>query len=206
MAALCGLQAQSPASPYIALWNRIAGFDPAELDRAIADHRIVKATLMRLTLHAVTADDYPAFYRAMVDDMRRSRVFDSRFTDGGVAVAEAEALLPSSRRTQRSAAATPNSRRSSPNADCPAATSGSRCADTDRSGMRRRAARGRSTIGRPSSARGRRPRGDARRRWRSCCAVTWRPSARPPAADFNQFTSCTSRRSRPRWRCWPTSW
>jgi hypothetical protein len=94
VAALCGLQAQSPASPYIALWNRIAGFDPAELDRAIANHRIVKATLIRLTLHAVTADDYPIFYRAMVDDMRRSRVFDSRFTDGGVAVAEAEALLP----------------------------------------------------------------------------------------------------------------
>ena len=94
MAALCGLQAQSPASPYIALWNRIAGFDPAELDRALADHRIVKATLMRMTLHAVTAADYPAFHRAMVDLMRRARVFDRRFTDAGIAVADAEALIP----------------------------------------------------------------------------------------------------------------
>jgi Winged helix DNA-binding domain len=90
--AVCGLQAQSPASPYLALWNRVARFDAAELDRAIADHRIVKATLMRMTLHAVAADDYPAFHRAMVDLMRRARVFDRRFTAG--AVAEAEAVIP----------------------------------------------------------------------------------------------------------------
>ena len=92
--AVCGLQAQSPASPYLGLWNRVARFDAAELDRAIADHRIVKATLMRMTLHAVAADDYPAFHRAMVDLMRRARVFDRRFTAGGIAVAEAEAVIP----------------------------------------------------------------------------------------------------------------
>jgi len=32
-----GLQAQSAASPYIGLWNRVAGFDPAELDGASVD-------------------------------------------------------------------------------------------------------------------------------------------------------------------------
>ena len=94
VADVCGLQAQSPASPYIALWNRVAGFEASDLDAAIAKHRIVKATLMRMTLHAVTAADYPAFHRAMVDDMRRSRVFDRRFTDAGIAVADAEALIP----------------------------------------------------------------------------------------------------------------
>ncbi|HEX5578292.1 MAG TPA: winged helix DNA-binding domain-containing protein [Candidatus Limnocylindria bacterium] len=94
VAALCGLQAQSPASPYIALWNRVRRFRADELDRAIAEHRIVKATLIRLTLHAVAVDDYPVFYRAMVDDMRRARVFDRRFTDAGVSAADAEALLP----------------------------------------------------------------------------------------------------------------
>ena len=94
VAALCGLQAQSPASPYLALWNRVRGFHADELDRAIAAHRIVKATLIRLTLHAVTVDDYPVFHRAMLDDMRRARVFDRRFTDAGVSVADAEALIP----------------------------------------------------------------------------------------------------------------
>jgi len=92
--AVCGLQAQSPASPYLALWNRVARFNAAELDRAYASHAVVKATLMRMTLHAVAAEDYPAFHRAMVDLMRRARVFDRRFTAGGIAVAEAEAVIP----------------------------------------------------------------------------------------------------------------
>jgi hypothetical protein len=94
VAALCGLQAQSPASPYIALWSRLRGFDAAELDRAYAKHWVVKATLMRMTLHAVTAEDYPAFHRAMEYDMRRSRVFDRRFTDGGMTAEEVDALIP----------------------------------------------------------------------------------------------------------------
>lgn len=59
------LQAQMPPSPYVALWNRIEGFEPGELDREFAGHGIVKATLMRITLHAVHADDYPCFREAM---------------------------------------------------------------------------------------------------------------------------------------------
>ncbi|HEX6508494.1 MAG TPA: crosslink repair DNA glycosylase YcaQ family protein, partial [Chloroflexota bacterium] len=45
------LQAQHAASPYLALWNRLTDFDPAELDTAFAGHEVVKATLMRVTLH-----------------------------------------------------------------------------------------------------------------------------------------------------------
>lgn len=53
-----GLQAQEPASPSIALWSRLAEFDPAALDRAFQRRLVVKATLMRSTLHVVTRDDY----------------------------------------------------------------------------------------------------------------------------------------------------
>ncbi|HEX2220952.1 MAG TPA: winged helix DNA-binding domain-containing protein [Candidatus Limnocylindria bacterium] len=91
--AVCALQAQSAASPYIALWNRVAGFDPAEMDRAFGEHSIVKATLMRITLHAVAADDYPAFHRAMVYSLRRSRLGDDRFIRAGLSIADAEALV-----------------------------------------------------------------------------------------------------------------
>ena len=91
---VCALQAQSAASPYIALWNRVAGFDPADLDRAYADQRVVKATLMRMTLHAVAAEDYPAFHDAMVPDLRRSRLLDRRFTGIGLSMADVDALVP----------------------------------------------------------------------------------------------------------------
>ena len=59
------LQAQEPAAPYLALWNRIEGFDPSELDRAWADGTIVKASLFRFTLHAVVAADIPWARAAM---------------------------------------------------------------------------------------------------------------------------------------------
>ena len=67
---IVAIQAQEPPSPFIALWNRIDGFDPADLDRALAAQRIVKAQLMRITLHAVAADDYPAIHEAMQRTLR----------------------------------------------------------------------------------------------------------------------------------------
>ncbi|MFJ2669532.1 winged helix DNA-binding domain-containing protein [Streptomyces sp. NPDC087525] len=87
------LQAQQPASPYIALWNRLSGFDPAGLDTALAGRRAVKATLMRLTLHAVHAEDYRAFREAMEPTLRGSRLGDSRFTASGLTVDTTTALV-----------------------------------------------------------------------------------------------------------------
>ncbi|GIJ66797.1 winged helix DNA-binding domain-containing protein [Virgisporangium ochraceum] len=87
------LQAQEPASPYLALWNRVTGFDPADLDAAFADGTVVKATLMRVTLHAVHAGDYPAFHNAMVPVLRGPRLGDRRFTDSGLSTADADDLL-----------------------------------------------------------------------------------------------------------------
>jgi hypothetical protein len=91
---ITALQAQEPASPYLALWNRLSGFDPAELDRAFADHSVVKGTLMRITLHAVEAADYPAFHEAMQPSLRAARLNDRRFTGTGLSTDDALALLP----------------------------------------------------------------------------------------------------------------
>ena len=91
---IVAVQAQQAASPYLALWSRVASFDPAELEVAFADHAIVKAPLMRITLHAVHADDYPAFHGAMVWSLRASRLNDARFRGTGLTVADADALLP----------------------------------------------------------------------------------------------------------------
>ena len=91
---LVALQAQSPASPYLALWNRLADFDPTDLDQAFIDHTVVKASLIRLTLHAVHAADYPDFHNAMVPSLRGSVLHDDRFRSTGLSIADADALLP----------------------------------------------------------------------------------------------------------------
>ena len=88
------LQAQEAVSPYIALWNRLSGFDPADLDAAFVARDVVKASLMRITLHAVHADDYPAFHAAMLPTLRASRLNDRRYTETGLSSADADALAP----------------------------------------------------------------------------------------------------------------
>jgi hypothetical protein len=88
------LQAQEPASPYLALWNRIADFDPGDLDRAFAMRQIVKATLVRITLHAVVAEDYTTFHETMVRNLRASRLYDRRYTSTGLTAEHADAVLP----------------------------------------------------------------------------------------------------------------
>jgi DNA glycosylase AlkZ-like len=86
------LQAQEPASPYIALWNRIDGFDPTDLDGAFRDGDVVKATLMRATLHAVHRDDYTTFQGAMADRLR-ARLNDNRFVESGLSPADFDVLV-----------------------------------------------------------------------------------------------------------------
>ncbi|WP_327588161.1 winged helix DNA-binding domain-containing protein [Nonomuraea sp. NBC_00507] len=90
---LVALQAQHAASPYLALWNRLAGFDPADLDAAFAEGKVVKATLLRITLHAVHAEDYPPFHEAMQPSLRAPRLGDPRFTSSGITAADADALI-----------------------------------------------------------------------------------------------------------------
>jgi hypothetical protein len=88
------VQAQEPASPYLALWNRLVDFEPKDLDAAFADGTVVKASLIRLTLHAVHAEHYPAFHNAMLSSLRASRLNDRRFATSGLSTADADALLP----------------------------------------------------------------------------------------------------------------
>lgn len=91
---VCALQAQAPASPYLALWNRVQDFAPADLDAAFTQGRIVKATLMRITLHVVHAADHEPYRAAMLSTLRASRLYDRRFTATGLTPNDADALLP----------------------------------------------------------------------------------------------------------------
>ncbi|HWS49627.1 MAG TPA: winged helix DNA-binding domain-containing protein [Microbacterium sp.] len=54
---LAGMQGQAPLAPYVGLWSRLRGFDPGALADALEQRRLVRATLMRGTVHLVTAED-----------------------------------------------------------------------------------------------------------------------------------------------------
>lgn len=56
---LCGLQAQLPRPPYIGLWTRLEAFGRAELTDGAVARTLARGTLMRGTLHLVTARDFP---------------------------------------------------------------------------------------------------------------------------------------------------
>jgi hypothetical protein len=58
---LTPLQGQHAPAPYIALAARLEGFTREALEAAIEARAVVKATLMRLTLHLTAADDQPAY-------------------------------------------------------------------------------------------------------------------------------------------------
>jgi Winged helix DNA-binding domain len=62
---MAGLQAQYAPSMYIGLWSRLEGFERDDLDRVLERRRVVQGTLMRMTIHLVSARDYWPFATAI---------------------------------------------------------------------------------------------------------------------------------------------
>jgi hypothetical protein len=60
-----GLQAQYAPSMYIGLWTRMSRFSRADLDRALEERTVVQGTLLRSTIHLVSAADYWPFATAI---------------------------------------------------------------------------------------------------------------------------------------------
>jgi hypothetical protein len=59
------MQAQWPSAPYVGIWSRTTSFRREALERELARGEIVKATVMRQTLHLVTRRDYALLRAAM---------------------------------------------------------------------------------------------------------------------------------------------
>lgn len=62
---LLALQAQVPRPPHIALWSRLQKFDRDHLLKALHARTLVRGTMMRGTLHIMSAKDFLAFRMAL---------------------------------------------------------------------------------------------------------------------------------------------
>lgn len=67
---LVGLQAQQARPPFVGLWSRVEGFQREELQTALMRRKVVRATLMRATLHLMSAKDYVEFRPALQPMLR----------------------------------------------------------------------------------------------------------------------------------------
>jgi hypothetical protein len=68
---VAGIQAQDVIPPFIGLWTRLPGFERSDLTRALDRRTAVRATLMRGTIHIVSARDYASFAPATLPMVRR---------------------------------------------------------------------------------------------------------------------------------------
>ncbi|OBG20832.1 hypothetical protein A5765_22255 [Mycolicibacterium celeriflavum] len=78
-----GLHTTDPATPYLSLWARLAGFTTADLDAELYERRtLVKHLAMRRTLWTVRAEDLPLIQVAasdrVADNERRRLIADAQ--------------------------------------------------------------------------------------------------------------------------------
>jgi Winged helix DNA-binding domain len=88
---LAAVQSQWTTAPYVALWSRVRDFRREALTRALERRQVVRATLMRSTIHMVSARDYlalGALWRA-----RRREDFERQGGDVAAGEAAARAAL-----------------------------------------------------------------------------------------------------------------
>lgn len=101
---LVGMQAQAPLAPYVGLWARLDGFRPEELAGLLTNREAVRVTLMRTTIHLVSAQD-ALMLRPLMQPMIEGRYRSSPFArnvagvDMAALLAVGRALVEESPRT-----------------------------------------------------------------------------------------------------------
>jgi hypothetical protein len=67
---LLGMQAQVPRPPFVGLWTRLARFEREDLVRLAVERKVVRATLMRVTLHLMSTEDFLRFRPVLAEMLR----------------------------------------------------------------------------------------------------------------------------------------
>ncbi|WP_161606322.1 DNA glycosylase AlkZ-like family protein [Microlunatus speluncae] len=70
--AVAGLNAQTAHGPIVGLWTRLARLSLPRLDEALRDYRLIKANLLRGTVHLVTRRQYLAWRPALQPMLERT--------------------------------------------------------------------------------------------------------------------------------------
>ena len=76
-----GLQTQYAPTAYIGLWSRLEGFARSDLTRALEKRSVAQGTLMRATIHIVSARDYPLLAAGLRPSRREGWVRATRRRD-----------------------------------------------------------------------------------------------------------------------------
>ena len=97
---LAGMQAQVPRPPFVGLWSRVPGFERAALHRLVHDRHAVRATMMRGTIHLVSAADFVVM-RAALAPMLSMGMRRIAGVDVPAVVKHARKLLPATFETVR---------------------------------------------------------------------------------------------------------
>jgi DNA glycosylase AlkZ-like len=92
---LAGMQAQEAKHPFAGLWSRVEGFGRDDLKSALNEREVVRATLMRATLHLMSAADYAAFRTAVAPALTAAMTGALRGRDQGL---DLKKLLPVARK------------------------------------------------------------------------------------------------------------
>lgn len=93
---IAGMQAQVPKPPFLGIWSRVASFDREDLRKLIAQKKVIRATMMRGTLHLLSAKDFLAWRKAMqpmLDEGRQSIAKDAMTIDVESLAAKAKAFF-----------------------------------------------------------------------------------------------------------------
>jgi hypothetical protein len=76
-----GIQAQYAPSAYVGVWSRLEGFERDQLTRALRRRTVVVGTLMRVTIHLVSARDYWPFAEGVREARRRIMVKNTPYDE-----------------------------------------------------------------------------------------------------------------------------